>query len=436
MQMPWKDEITRRTLLRLGITSAALAAVPWPAFRRAQADPLNPHLFVVFYADGGWDVTQVLDPHDPADTTDNIDVDVAQAISGFPPSVLATAGPITYCSNSTSRPMADTFFQTWSGKSAVVNAIGTRSTSHDQSRQLVATGYLDPTRPDFAVMAAHHLGETLPLPHLLLSGPGFDGPYGGLTGRVGGQLGQALAYDTIVSAADGSTPQLAASALGEAYIQQALEQQRMLDVAGPGGAVTGKLSQFQDAQVRGDKLAHLARSLPQGTNQGMQLATSLGNAFRQGLTTSVTINQVGGFDTHSNNFDQDNNWNDLFQFLNDFVTGLSTQPGLVSSSLLDETTIVYFSEFGRTPQLNGNNGKDHHPWTSILVVGKGVAPGVYGLTDGNQEGVKTNFSTGKPDDTGMVIDVTNMVAGLVTLAGANASDYLPNGVKPFTAMIA
>jgi len=435
MNLPWKDEITRRTLLRLGLTSAALAAVPWPALRRAQAGPpTDPHLFVVFYADGGWDTTQVLDAHDPADTTDNIDVDVDQAVSGFPPSVLATAGPITYCSNPTSRPMVDTFFANWSGQSAIINGIGTRSTSHDQSRQLVATGYLDPTRPDFAVMAAHHLGEDLPLPHLLLSGPGFDGPYGGLTGRVGGQLGQALAYNTIISAADGSTPQLTASALGEAYIQQALEQQRLLD--GTSSAITGRVGQFQDAQLRGDKLAHLARSLPQGTNQGGQLATSLGNAFRQGLTTSVTINQVGGFDTHSNNFDQDSRWNSMFQFLNDFVTGLSTQPGMVASSLLAETTIVYFSEFGRTPQLNGDNGKDHHPWTSMLTVGKGVKPGVYGLTDGDQEGVKTNFSTGLPDDNGQILDVTNMVAGLVVLAGANASTYMPNGVKPFTAMIA
>jgi hypothetical protein len=36
---------------------------------------------------------------------------------------------------------------------------------------------------------------------------------------------------------------------------------------------------------------------------------------------------------------------------------------------------------------------------------------------------------------GVVLDVTNMVAGLVTLMGANASDYLPT-VTPFTAMIA
>ena len=57
------------------------------------------------------------------------------------------------------------------------------------------------------------------------------------------------------------------------------------------------------------------------------------------------------------------------------------------------------------------------------------------MTDGNQEGVKTNFGTGQPDDTSVVIDVQNVVAGILTLVGANSSDYLPS-VRPFTAMIA
>jgi len=88
--------------------------------------------------------------------------------------------------------------------------------------------------------------------------------------------------------------------------------------------------------------------------------------------------------------------------------------------MLDETTVVFCSEFGRSPELNGDRGKDHHPWTSMLFVGKGVRPGVaVGQTDGHQEGVKVNFATGRPDDAGQVIDVQNIVAGILTLVGAN-----------------
>src|SRR5262249_35670097 len=180
----------------------------------------------------------------------------------------------------------------WGARTAVVNGIGTRSTSHDQSRQLVLTGYLDPTRADFAVMAAAHNGTDMPLPHLLLSGARFGGPFAGLSGRVGGQLSEALDYDVIPGHTNPDTDQRAVSALGEAYIQQALEWQRMLDTP---GAVAGKMDLFRDANQRGDKLVRLAGSLPQFFNTGAQLAASLGNAFRAGMTTSVTLSTTGGF---------------------------------------------------------------------------------------------------------------------------------------------
>jgi uncharacterized protein (DUF1501 family) len=295
------------------------------------------------------------------------------------------------------------------------------------------TGYLDPTKADFAVMAAHHNGSEMPLPHLLLSGQVFGGPFAGLSGRVGGQLSTALAYDRIVSHSDPFASQQTVSALGEAFVQQALEKERML---GAPDSIAGRIENFRDASQRGDKLVRLAGSLPQNFNTGTQLATALSNAFRAGMTTSVSLQVQGGFDTHNDNTQQNTRWDQLFLFLNDTLTGLAAQPGIVAPTLLEETTIVYCSEFGRTPQLNGDLGKDHHPWTSMLFAGKGVRWGnSVGLTDSNQEGVKTNFSTGTADNSGQIIDVTNVVAGILTLMGANSNEYLPN-VKPFAAMIA
>jgi uncharacterized protein (DUF1501 family) len=434
MRGPWDEGISRRGLLGLGLSGAALLALPGFGRREAWGQTANPHLLVTFFGDGGWDVTQVFDVHDPLDATDGVDVDVPQAISGLPPSVIATStGGLTYMSNPVTRPMVDTFFTRWGDRSAIVNGINTRSTSHDQSRQLVLTGYLDPTRADFAVMAAHRNGPEMPLPHLLLSGPSFGGPFSGLSGRVGGQLGNALAYNRIPSRTTPNQSQLAVSALGEAYVQQALEAQRAADT---GGALAGKVGQFREANVRGDKLVRLASSLPRNSNDGAQLATAVGAAFRAGLTTSVTVENVGGFDTHSDNTQQNARWQQLFTFLDQFVGSLATQPGVASSTLLEETTVVYCSEFARTPQLNGDNGKDHHPFTSILLVGKGVRGGAsVGMTDRDQEGVKVNLTTGLPDDSGQILDVQNMVAGILTLVGANARQYLPT-VTPFTAMIA
>jgi len=431
----WNEGMTRRGVIQLGLSTAALLVAP-PMRWLAQADPNNPRFLVMLFADGGWDPTQTLDVHDPLDMTDGIDVDVDPAVTGLPLSTIATAGGITYISNpnpdpNTGRPAVDTYFQKWGPKTCIVNGIGTRSTSHDQSRQLVMTGSLDPTRADFAVMAAAANGADMPLPHLLLSGDSFAGGFAGLSGRLGGQMSAAIAYNRV-----GDTGGLAVSALGEAYVQQALERERLLAEHAPPSAISGKLEAYRDANARADKLAHLAGSLTLNQGTGQQLATALGNAFKSGLTTSVTVNPFGGFDTHSNNQDQNQRWQDVFDYLDGLVTGLSTQPGLLAASLLDETTVVVCSEFGRTPELNGDNGKDHHPWTSMILVGRNVHGGTtVGKTDGNQEGVKTNFATGQPDDTGLVIDVTNMVAGIVTLMGANSADYIPS-VKPFTAMIA
>lgn len=437
MWHPIKAELTRRTLLKVGLTTAVVTAMPWPARWSRQAEAAgSPHFLITFQGDGGWDPTQVLDAHDPADMTDGIDVDEPMAVTGLPPSQLATVGGITYCSNPTTRPMADTFFANWANKTAIVNGINTRSTSHDQSKQLVATGYLDPTRADFAVMSAAFNGGELPLPHLMLSGGSFGGPYAGLSGRVGGQLGQALAFNRIPGHMNPNTPQQTVSALGEGYIEQALAMQNTL-ASGDAGAIAGKLDKYEDSQARGDKLSRLASALPSNTNSAAALATSVGNAFHQGLTASITISNVGGFDTHSSNsVGQNRSWQSLFTFLDPFVRALQNQAGVMSPSLLDETTIVYTSDFARTPQLNGGSGKDHHPFTSQFFVGKGVAPGVYGMTDGNQKGVKINLKTGRPDDTGLVLDVTNMVAGIMTLVGANVKDYMPAGIIPMTGFIA
>jgi uncharacterized protein (DUF1501 family) len=51
--------------------------------------------------------------------------------------------------------------------------------------------------------------------------------------------------------------------------------------------------------------------------------------------------------------------------------------------LLDDTLVVCMGEFGRTPRINGNAGRDHWPSAqTILMAGAGTPTGViYGSTD-------------------------------------------------------
>jgi len=72
-----------------------------------------------------------------------------------------------------------------------------------------------------------------------------------------------------------------------------------------------------------------------------------------------------------------------------FYTGLADQPvaaliqDLKQRGLLDETLVVWGSEFGRTPLSQGAAGRDHHPYAfSMFVAGGGTRGGyVHGRTD-------------------------------------------------------
>jgi len=56
---------------------------------------------------------------------------------------------------------------------------------------------------------------------------------------------------------------------------------------------------------------------------------------------------------------------------------------LKSRGLLDETLVIWGGEFGRTPTLQGGDGRDHHPHAfTMWMAGGGVKPGFsYGVTD-------------------------------------------------------
>jgi uncharacterized protein (DUF1501 family) len=51
--------------------------------------------------------------------------------------------------------------------------------------------------------------------------------------------------------------------------------------------------------------------------------------------------------------------------------------------LLDETIVIFATEFGRTPGTQGADGRDHHPFAfSIWMAGGGIKRGhVHGATD-------------------------------------------------------
>ncbi len=113
--------------------------------------------------------------------------------------------------------------------------------------------------------------------------------------------------------------------------------------------------------------------------QGCLMARRL---IEQGVPfVEVTLGSLGGgqpnWDTHQNNFptvktmsvELDAGWSTLMQELHE-------------RDLLDMTTILWIGEFGRTPRINRNGGRDHFPaaWSCVLAGGGIQGGGAHGKT--------------------------------------------------------
>ena len=87
----------------------------------------------------------------------------------------------------------------------------------------------------------------------------------------------------------------------------------------------------------------------------------------------------GSWDTHSQNFKQMKQ--SLGPTLDQSLSALVLD--LEQRGLLDQTLVVAMAEFGRTPTINRNAGRDHWPWVySLALAGAGLQRGaVYGASD-------------------------------------------------------
>lgn len=92
---------------------------------------------------------------------------------------------------------------------------------------------------------------------------------------------------------------------------------------------------------------------------------------------------LDGWDTHQDNF------NRVAKLAGTFDSAMGTLiKDLHERHLLDSTLVIWMGEFGRTPRINGNEGRDHYPsaWSAVLSGGGSRNGMAYGQTDA--EGTK------------------------------------------------
>ncbi len=152
------------------------------------------------------------------------------------------------------------------------------------------------------------------------------------------------------------------------------------------------------------------------------------DALALGVSRCVTVSFTGsGWDTHVyNDLYQSQSWEGLYSGLGTLMESLAAQPGESGGTLADETIVVVLSEMGRTPRLNAGQGKDHWPYTSMMLVGHGfTGDRVVGAYDTLYYGRTVDLASGELSETGATLSSDVMGATLLRLAGVDSEAFLP-----------
>lgn len=165
------------------------------------------------------------------------------------------------------------------------------------------------------------------------------------------------------------------------------------------------------------------------------------NSFGQGclLARRLVQNNVrfvevslGGWDTHIENF------NAVEQRCNILDTALAALLNDLSErGLLDRTIVVLATEFGRTPQINQNNGRDHYPRAySGLLAGGGIKGGqIWGKTNETGEQVAENPVT-VPDFNATVAQALGLPLDKIVYSPSKRPFTVAHKGKPVTQLLA
>ncbi len=112
-------------------------------------------------------------------------------------------------------------------------------------------------------------------------------------------------------------------------------------------------------------------------NNGFALALrTVAGAMVRGIGSRVFWVQTGGFDTHAGQGGAAGAYGNLMGTLGDGVAAFYTD--VRNQGLLNDTTLIVFSEFGRRISENGSGGTDHGAAGLMMVLGGMVRGGLHG----------------------------------------------------------
>ncbi|MDP2309648.1 MAG: DUF1501 domain-containing protein [Pseudomonadota bacterium] len=398
----------------LGTGSAALAAAtlsPRPA-RASGGD----RKFIFVVATGGWDPTRVF-----ATTFDR------PLISMEPAAQLGQVGNLAFVDHA-ERPQVRAFFERYHSSTLIVNGLSVPSLSHSECLSLGMTGVSGARAPDWPVIIAARSTTSYGLPHVVIRGPQFPGTLGGFVTRVGRGHIEPVLTGAILAESDAAV--IGPSAAAKARMDQWIRTRAELRTAGARGLRKRELCERYDTALeRSRTLESLVGQVAWDTDGAFEREVDLAiDLLGLGVSRCLTLQflELEHWDSHADNdATQSGNFGYLFESLTYLMEQLEATPGTSAPTLADETVVVVMSDMGRTPQLNGGQGKDHWGASSAMLVGPGFTGDrvIGGFTE-YYYGDTIDPASGELATTGQVLTGAVYGATLLKIADVDPVEFL------------
>ena len=381
-----------------GLSRAALAGLGGGSGPTAAA--YDGPLFVTFAADGGWDPTGFCDPH-------------ANLHNSYGTGDIVSMGGIQYANIGGNAA----FFNRFADRLLVLNGVDTSTNNHQIGRRHIWTGKQDATHPHWAALAAGTLGPEQPLAYI---GEASQSETEGVVARSrvsNSDVLNELSYPDRVNPANPDNlttyhPEPASEMIEEwrsARLERMSAEQHLPKIA-------HALSNVITTRLGSNELELLQSYLPSPLDDDpirrqIQIAIA---AYKAGITIAATFG-LNGFDTHENN---DANQNAMRGQLFGHVAFLWDE---AERQGVDANVVCAMgSDFGRTPEYNSRNGKNHWQYTSMMLMGYGIEGNrTVGATDSGQFGRKVDPDTLELSDDGVMLRPSHVHAALRELAGVS-----------------
>jgi hypothetical protein len=273
-----------------------------------------------------------------------------------------------------------------SDRLAVIRSLSTETGAHEQGQYLMRTSYaaINSIRhPAFGAWAVHAMGKiSKDLPSYVLVGNGNDHPGAGF---LDPSLTPVPVADPLKGLENTTRPHYLSEENFDRRLALADRIDRDFKQRYAGRQLDAYNQLYKDAvRLMGSvdlQAFDIAQEKPAVREAYGDSRVGLGCLLARRLVESgvrcVEV-EFGGWDMHRDVFEEmDEKGPQLDRAMGTLLTDLEAR-GLLSSTL-----VVLATEFGRTPRINENAGRDHHPGVfSCVLAGAGVQGGaVYGQSD-------------------------------------------------------